>query len=125
MKGIDPILEVMMNDDEFESDLAELSTAEDFLEYFRIAYDPHVVQVNRLHILQRFHDYLAEVDEQPDAVSARWSLHADLLAAAYQDFVVSDARTEKVFRVFQMHEPQQATVPLTDLLGQIPHAARI
>jgi nitrogenase-stabilizing/protective protein len=117
--------EMIMSDDDFESDLAELSSAEDFLDYFRIAYDSKVVQVNRLHILQRFHDYLAEIDEQPDGVAARWALHADLLGAAYQDFVVSDARTEKVFRVFHLHEPKQAAVPLSELLGQLPHAAGV
>jgi nitrogenase-stabilizing/protective protein len=111
-----------MTIDDFESDLAELSSAEDFLDYFRIDYDPKVVQVNRLHILQRFHNYLAELDELPDGAAARWALHADRLAAAYQDFVVSDALTEKVFRVFRMHEPKTARVPLSDLLGQFPHA---
>ena len=45
--------------DTFEEDLAELSSAEEFLEYFGIDFDGRVVQVNRLHILQRFHDYLA------------------------------------------------------------------
>jgi nitrogenase-stabilizing/protective protein len=109
-----------MSDDDFETDLAELSSAEDFLDYFRIDYDPKVVQVNRLHILQRFHDYLAEVDEQPDGVAARWELHAERLGAAYADFVTSDALTEKVFRVFHRNEPKTAAVPLSDLLGQIP-----
>lgn len=112
-----------MTIDDFESDLEELSSAEDFLDYFQLSYDPKVVQVNRLHILQRFHDYLADVDEPPDGAAARWALYADLLAAAYQDFVTSDARTEKVFRVFHMHEPKTASIPLSDLLGQIPRAA--
>jgi nitrogenase-stabilizing/protective protein len=111
-----------MTEDDFESDLEELSSAEDFLDYFRIDYDPKVVQVNRLHILQRFHDYLEEADEMPDSVSGRYALHAKLLTAAYQDFVSSDALTEKVFRVFRMNEPKTASVPLADLLGQIPSA---
>ncbi|WP_291992852.1 nitrogenase-stabilizing/protective protein NifW [Candidatus Accumulibacter sp. ACC003] len=81
--------------------LADLSSAEDFLDYLEIAYDPAVVQVNRLHILQRFHDYLAKQaaelpanDEELRAVYRLW------LARAYQDFVASDALTEKVFSVF-------------------------
>ncbi len=114
-----------MIDADFEADLDDLSSAEDFLDYFGITYDPGVVQVSRLHILQRFHDYLAEVEEMPDAPSTRWTLYADLLAAAYQDFVVSDARTEKVFRVFHMHEPKTVAIPLDDLLAQVPHAAPI
>ncbi|MCG6860395.1 MAG: nitrogenase-stabilizing/protective protein NifW [Chromatiaceae bacterium] len=108
--------------DEFESELGELEDAEDFLDYFEIAYDPSVVQVNRLHILQRFHDYLAGVDEMPADVAKRRSLYAGLLAGAYQDFVVSDALTEKVFRVFHRRGAQTATVDVTDLTAQLPHA---
>lgn len=111
-----------MTDDEFDLDLSELSSAEDFLDYFGIAYEPAVVQVNRLHILQRFHDYLEQVEEMPDSTQARWVRHADLLQAAYQDFLVSNAATEKVFRVFRLHEPRSVAVPLTDLMPQVPHA---
>jgi hypothetical protein len=46
--------------DRFAEDLADLSSAEEFLDYFAIDFDARVVQVNRLHILQRFHDYLAK-----------------------------------------------------------------
>ncbi len=111
-----------MTDEDFELDLDELSSAEDFLDYFRIEYEPAMVQVNRLHILQRFHDYLEGVQEMPDDPNARWALHADLLADAYQDFVSSDALTEKVFRVFRMNERQTTSVALTDLTAELPHA---
>ncbi|MBK5931994.1 nitrogenase-stabilizing/protective protein NifW [Halochromatium salexigens] len=101
----------------FECDLDELETAEDFLDYFGVTFVPAIVQVNRLHILQRFHDYLAEIDEPPDSAAARYRLYADLLRGAYQDFVGSDARTEKVFRVFKMREPRQVNVGLDQLLA--------
>ena len=101
----------------FECDLDELETAEDFLDYFGVAFEPAIVHVNRLHILQRFHDYLAEIDELPDSAGARYRLYADLLQGAYQDFVGSDARTEKVFRVFKMQEPRQVSVGLDQLLA--------
>jgi nitrogenase-stabilizing/protective protein len=114
-----------MTDEDFELDLDELNSAEEFLDYFGIEYDPAVVHVNRLHILQRFHDYLADVDDEPLAAQTRRNLYADLLAAAYQDFVRSDARTEKVFRVFRMHEPRQVAIPLTDLLERRPSAAAV
>lgn len=104
---------------ELDIDLAELSSAEDFLVYFGIDFDPSIVHVNRLHILQRFHDYLAEVGEMPAGDAHRWALYADLLAGAYQDFVQSDARTEKVFRVFRRAQSQVVTVPLSDLSGRI------
>ncbi|MEA3639102.1 MAG: nitrogenase-stabilizing/protective protein NifW [Lamprobacter sp.] len=103
--------------DRFECDLDELETAEDFLDYFGVAFAPAIVHVNRLHILQRFHDYLAEIDEPPDSAAGRYRLYADLLQGAYQDFVGSDARTEKVFRVFKMREPRQVNVGLDQLLA--------
>ncbi|GAB0148553.1 nitrogenase-stabilizing/protective protein NifW [Marichromatium gracile] len=92
-----------MNDD---SDLHDLVSAEDFLEHFEIDYDPAVVRVNRLHILQRFHDYLADAEPLPEQAEARHRRRAELLTRAYHDFVASDARTERVFRVFHLHGPR-------------------
>ncbi|OGT89027.1 MAG: nitrogen fixation protein NifW [Gammaproteobacteria bacterium RIFOXYA12_FULL_61_12] len=104
-----------MNQSNFDLELEELSSAEDFLDYFGVDYDPAVVRVNRLHILQRFHDYLAGVEAMPEDEAGRRRVHADRLRGAYEDFVKSDARTEKVFRVFRLHEPVRVMVPLPDL----------
>lgn len=93
--------------------LEELSSAEDFLNYFGITYDPAVVNVNRLHILQRFHNYLADMGALPEDEDVRRGSYISALQKAYLDFVRSDALTEKVFKVFHMHEPQTAFVPLT------------
>ena len=112
-----------MTDADLDLDLEELSSAEDFLDYFGIGYDPAVVHVNRLHILQRFHDYLGDIEEEPADPTERHTLYADLLLGAYEDFVNSDARTEKVFRVFRMHEPRTISVALSDLTGQLGGAA--
>lgn len=88
-------------DDEWEDDLEELSAAEDFLQFFQIPYEASIVHVNRLHILQRFHNYLSQAkDSMPEESKARWLVHHRLLQRAYQDFVESDALTEKVFQVF-------------------------
>lgn len=111
-----------MSESEFDLDLDELSSAEDFLDYFGIEYQPAVVHVNRLHILQRFHDYLAEVEDMPATDSERFTLYAGLLNSAYRDFVVSDAATEKVFRVFQAQQPQEILVPVSALLGSVSRA---
>jgi len=82
--------------------LDELVSAEDFLDYFAVPYDVGVVQVNRLHILQRFHDYLArQAPVLPPEESAQRAIYRQWLERAYQDFVSSDAQTEKVFAVFQ------------------------
>lgn len=100
-----------------QDDLEELESAEDFLDYFELPFDPAVVQVNRLHILQRFHNYLADARTlMPTEPGARRAVYQTLLARAYHDFVESDALTEKVFKVFHLHEPQTTFVPLSQLL---------
>lgn len=101
-------------------EMEELSSAEDFLNFFQIPFDAKVVHVNRLHIMQRFHDYLQKAgDALPDADNdaALRTVYHSLLVRAYQDFVESDALTEKVFKVFKMQEPQSTFVPLEQLLG--------
>jgi nitrogenase-stabilizing/protective protein len=100
----------------FEDDLEELESAEDFMQYFELQYEPSVVHVNRLHILQRFHDYLQKAgDEMPEDEVPKRAVYSKLLERAYQDFVESDAQTEKVFKVFSMGEAQTAFVSLSDI----------
>jgi nitrogenase-stabilizing/protective protein len=80
----------------------DLVSAEDFLDYFGVPFDPSVVHVNRLHILQRFHDYLAkQVPNLPPDETQQRAIYRLWLERAYQDFVTSDSLTEKVFAVFQ------------------------
>ena len=108
-----------MSDSELDLDLDELSSAEDFLEYFGIHYDASVVQVNRLHILQRFHDYLGRLGALPDDDQERREVYAHWLLRAYEDFVSSNAQAEKVFKVFRMNEPPQVEISISDLMGQV------
>ena len=83
----------------------ELASAEDFLDYFDVKYDARVVQVNRLHILQRFHDYLTkQAPNLPPAEDAQRVIYRLWLERAYKDFETSDASTERVFAVFQRAE---------------------
>lgn len=100
-------------------EMEELSSAEDFLDFFSIEYEPKVVFVNRLHIMQRYHDYLTSAEHslpEDEGDAALRASYKQLLERAYQDFVESDAVTEKVFKVFRMHEPQTTFVPLDQLL---------
>lgn len=95
-------------------ELAELSSAEDFLTYFAIDFDPTVVEVNRLHILKRFHDYLKAEGAIPEARER--DRYGALLQRAYQDFVESDALTEKVFKVFHRQAAgREVRIPLTSV----------
>jgi nitrogenase-stabilizing/protective protein len=99
--------------DSFEDDLAELASAEEFLDYFGITFDVRIVQVNRLHILQRYHDYLTkqEAGKPPEYAAYRaWLLRA------YEDFVGSSAQQEKVFAVFRKADGT-SFVPLSSLTG--------
>lgn len=99
----------------FAEEMEELESAEDFLQYFQLDYDQAVVHVNRLHILQRFHNYLQQgADSLPEDETALRAIYKRLLLQAYQDFVESDAQTEKVFKVFHMGE-QNSFVALSDI----------
>ena len=95
--------------------LEELSSAEDFLDYFEVPYVPSVVHVNRLHILQRFHDYLNQAaDMIPSDEEQCRKVYTALLENAYQDFVNSDAKTEKVLKIYKMQGPQETFVSLEE-----------
>ena len=101
------------------AEVASLCTAEEFLEYFSVPYDRHVVTVSRLHILQRFHEYLAAADGGDGAETDMAAIGA-LLARAYDDFVRSDPLTERVFKVLKdaKERPQterHAFVPLSEV----------
>jgi len=101
----------------FEDDMEDLVSAEDFLQYFDIDYDQTIVHVNRLHILQRFHNYLNTVkDSLPEAEDALRDVYKTFLLQAYTDFVDSDAATEKVLKVYKMLEPQETFVSLDQLI---------
>lgn len=107
-----------MTTDTFDpaTDLSDLESAEDFLDYFDVTYEPGVVHVNRLHILQRFHDYLGKCSAACGPTHAEYRAS---LARAYDDFVRSDAITEKVFRVLK-RASGITTIPLS-AIGRARH----
>ena len=102
--------------------LKSLETAEDFLDQFEIPYEQRVIDVNRLHILQRLHDRLGESDLESMDDDRLQETVSTFLAGAYHDFVVSDAKTEKVFKVFHQNggtarPPRKTMIPLADVRG--------
>jgi nitrogenase-stabilizing/protective protein len=102
---------------DFLAGLTRLSSAEDFFGYLQVAYDEHVVAVNRLHILKRFHDYMAHIagfDLMDD--EAKRTVYRDALARAYEDFFVSTPLQEKVFPVFQRGKPGFVALSAIQLL---------
>lgn len=82
--------------------LKNLSAAEEFFSELDVAFTPHVVHVNRLHILKRFQQYLAR-HPVPESLSEeeQRTLYRQHLQQAYQDFLDSSPAAEKVFKVFQ------------------------
>jgi nitrogenase-stabilizing/protective protein len=88
--------------------LKALSSAEDFFAFFALPFDERVVQVNRLHILKRFYQYLGKADGLAGLGEAQlYGRYRALLAQAYQDFVQSTPAQEKVFKVFQQADGTQ------------------
>ncbi|NNM81721.1 MAG: nitrogenase stabilizing/protective protein NifW [Burkholderiales bacterium] len=85
---------------DIDGEMRRLSTAEEFLEYFGVNYLQSVVNVNRLHILKRFGQYIARHKFREGGSDETRSEYRALLERAYQDFVESDAVSEKVFKVF-------------------------
>ncbi len=81
--------------------LGKLSSAEEFLDFLEVDDDQRVVNVNRLHILKRFNQYIARHAFKGGGEAETRAEYKTLLEQAYADFVKSDAVTEKVFKVFQ------------------------
>ena len=100
--------------------MTRFSAAEEFLDYFQVGYDQSVVNVNRLHILKRFNQYLRATPgtEAMDDETLR-GVCKELLAKAYGDFVKSTPAQEKVFKVFQDTDGKQH-VSLDSLRTALP-----
>ncbi|MBI5255167.1 MAG: nitrogenase-stabilizing/protective protein NifW [Burkholderiales bacterium] len=112
--------------------LKALSSAEDFMQFFGIPFDERVVQVNRLHILKRFYQYLHQANSLPPSSGeglsgldevALFRRYRELLVNAYQDFVNSTPAKEKVFKVFQDADGTQH-VQLASLRESLPGRKR-
>ncbi len=100
--------------------LAELSSAEEFLDFFSIAFDPAVVRVNRLHILKRFSQYvrMSAMSTCAPVAEEDFAVLRGLMLRAYDDFCRSTPAREKVFKVFQ--DADGARVALDAVRGALP-----
>lgn len=79
-----------------------LSTAEEYFEFFNLPYDPAIVSVNRLHILQKFSRLMRGID--PDSSLSerdRLTQYREALESAYAVFLTSSPLEQKLFKVFQ------------------------
>ena len=110
----------MMNaldiDDDFDvdDDMEDLVSAEDFLNYFDVEFDEKIVNVNRLHILQLYHNELAAA-ELPQDQGERREMYKQILIRAYESFIDSDAKTEKVLKIYKNLGPQSTFVSMEEV----------
>ena len=104
-----------INDDfDIDDDMEDLVSAEDFLNYFEIPFDETTINVYRLHILQRYHDYLSQAELSEDQAERR-EQYKQILIQAYTSFIDSDAKTEKVLKIYKNLGPQSTFVSMDQI----------
>lgn len=97
------------------SEFNKLINAEDYFDFFQIEYDQKVVNINRLHILQKFSEYINEIDRNNSELndSVRLGKYREALQQAYQVFIESTPQEQKLFKVF--HQKPKNVVKLTEI----------
>ncbi len=79
-----------------------LKDAEEYFEFFGLAYDPQVVNINRLHILRKFSQLAQAVDEDKTQTDTqKLDGYRQALQTAYDLFLTSSGVEQKLFKVFQ------------------------
>ncbi|NMG05569.1 nitrogenase-stabilizing/protective protein NifW [Brasilonema sp. UFV-L1] len=93
----------------------KLEDAEEYFEFFQLPYDQKVVNVNRLHILKKFSQFIKEIDENDTdlSISDRFSKYREALQQAYQVFLESTPQEQKLFKVF--NQKPKNVVTLTEI----------
>ncbi|MEH2262445.1 nitrogenase-stabilizing/protective protein NifW [Nostoc sp.] len=96
-------------------ELKKLVDAEEFFQFFNMPYDVEVVNVNRLHILKKFSQYIQEIDNNSPELSQEERLNQYSLALqkAYQVFIESTPHEQKLFKVF--NDKPKNVVTLTEI----------
>ncbi|MFB2819101.1 nitrogenase-stabilizing/protective protein NifW [Umezakia ovalisporum] len=97
------------------NEFKNLVDAEEFFDFFNLPYDQQIVNVNRLHILKKFSQNMAEIDEMsfhltPEEKLAQYAL---ALQKAYDVFLESTPHEQKLFKVFK--EKPKNVVTLTEI----------
>lgn len=100
------------------STLAEfnkITDAEAYFEFFQLPYDAKVVNINRLHILKKFSQFISEIDQGAPELneSDRLTQYRSALIQAYQTFLTTSPLETKLFKVF--NEKPKGIVMLSEL----------
>lgn len=94
----------------------QLQDAEEYFDFFGLPYDPQIVNINRLHILQKFAQLIESVDEN---LSEQQKLDAyrEAFQSAYDVFLSSSSVEQKLFKVFQQKPKNVVMVSEIELEG--------
>jgi nitrogenase-stabilizing/protective protein len=81
----------------------QITQAEDYFAFFNLPYDAKYLNVNRLHILQKFSRLMRDEGAlYPDMDNeATFNHYRELLQRAYSLFQTSSPQEQKIFKVFQ------------------------
>lgn len=92
-----------------------LTTAEEYLDFFQIPYDPKIVNVNRLHILQKFSQNISGINDHAPNLTETEKLarYQTALTEAYELFLTKSSIETKLFKVF--NQKPQNIVMLNDI----------
>ena len=84
------------------SDFKKIVDAEEYFQFFQLPFDATVVNVNRLHILKKFSQYVTEIDETYPNIETQEKLdkYRDALVKSYELFLTSTGVEQKLFKVF-------------------------
>ncbi len=109
-----------LNRGESSMDLAlagfdRIVAAEEYFEFFQLPYEQSIVNVNRLHILKKFSQYITEINENnPDlSESEKLEKYREALKKAYEVFLTQTPLETKLFKVFT--QKPNNVVMLTDI----------
>ncbi|MEA5564672.1 MULTISPECIES: nitrogenase-stabilizing/protective protein NifW [unclassified Anabaena] len=92
----------------------KLVDAEEYFKFFELDYDPKLVNVNRLHILKKFSQFMSEIDSNPDlSTEERLNQYSLALQQAYETFLESSPQQQKLFKVFK--DKPKNVITLTEL----------
>lgn len=92
----------------------KLTDAEEYFKFFELEYDPKLVNVNRLHILKKFSQFISEIDSNSELSNEeKLNQYSLALQQAYQTFVESSPQEQKLFKVFK--DKPKNVITLTEL----------
>lgn len=92
----------------------KLTDAEEYFKFFELDYDPKLVNVNRLHILKKFSQFISEIDGNSELSNEeKLNQYSLALQQAYQTFLESSPQEQKLFKVFK--DKPKNVITLTEL----------